>query len=308
MDVEAVGACPFCGSTWFRRWRPAPDRAYGTGECGFAYAKCKACDIRFLARRPTALTASELYDDRYEPYDVGTGDRMPPIELSCIQPSVLPAPWLDLLRLLYRPPTPGARLLDLGCGSAHFLGAAYGAGWTPIGADFSPAVVERVRIAGIDAHLVDDVWEVLKDNPVDRVRMNHVLEHVYDPVKVLTQASSVLRPGGLIHVAVPNPVGFSSTVFRRHWLGLEPRHVFLFPPGVLVKVVERAGLKVLGLAHQGAPNDARRSIGYALAAAQVPATIRAIGLSRGAGRVYAVPAAIAAALGRGDRLHAVLGR
>lgn len=308
MEVEVLDACPLCDSQRLHRWRSAPDRAYFSEDLGFAYARCCNCDLRFLRRRPTAATAGELYDDNYEPYDVA-GDRpAPPVELTGERPSRLPAPWLDLVRPIYRLPRPGARFLDFGCGSAFFLAAAERGGWTAIGTDFSPAVVERVRASGFQAHPVDEMWVALARQPVDLVRMSHVLEHVYDPVETLRRTRTILRPGGLVHVAVPNPVGLSSLVFRRHWFPLEPRHVWQFTPRLLSSVLEQTGFTVVGIGHQPSPRDARRSAGYAARAWRAPGSVAAAVDSRRAERLYALPTAVAAAVGHGDRLHGVARR
>jgi SAM-dependent methyltransferase len=308
MELEVLDQCPLCQSRRLRSWRPAPDRAYGNTDLGCSYARCLDCDARFLRRRPTAATIGELYDDRYEPYDVGGARRPPPAEFGQERPSRLPAAWLDLVRPLYQAPSSGARFLDLGCGSAYFLAAAGRAGWRAIGADFSVAVVERARAGGFEAHAVDEVWPVLAEAPVDVVRMNHVLEHVYDPVEMLSRVRDVLRPGGSVHIAVPNPVGLSSSLFHRHWLGLEPRHLILFPPRLLRSVLTRAGFKVVAIGHQPSPADVRRSAGYALQWLGLPSRVCQAVASPMADQVYAVPASLAALLGRGDRIHVVARR
>jgi SAM-dependent methyltransferase len=293
-----------CGSGNLKEWHAAPDRMYDTEDLDFVYSRCRACDLRFLSRRPTESSAGDLYDDRYEPYDVVVERPRPPIELSDDSPR-LPAPWLDLVRRVYRPPRPGARFLDFGCGSPYFLAAAADAGWTAIGADFSPAVTDRVRAAGFDAYLVSEIVPGLGDDHVDLVRLNHVLEHLYDPVGSLRQLRRVLRPGGFVHVAVPNPTGLSSMVFGRHWCGLEPRHVVQFPPERLRTVLEAAGFEVVGIGHQASPPDLSRSAGFALRSWRLDQLANFVADSRGCARASTVVTSAAALAGRGDRLHAV---
>jgi len=304
MQLETLHVCQLCGSRDLRRWHAAPDRKYSADDLGFVYSRCRACDLRFLSRRPTESTAGELYDERYEPYDVLVERAAPPVELGDGS-SRLPAPWLELVRPAYRLPRPGARFLDFGCGSPYFLAAVADAGWTAIGADFSPAVIDRVRAAGFEAHLVDDIVPALRTDRVDLVRMSHVLEHLYDPIASLRQLREVLRPGGLVHVAIPNPAGMSSVVFGRHWWSLEPRHVVQYPPERLRAVLERAGFDVLGIGHQASPRDLTRSAAFALRSWRLDRVADFVGDSRGCARASGVVTGAAALAGRGDRLHAV---
>jgi SAM-dependent methyltransferase len=304
MRLETLDVCQLCGSRDLEAWHAAPDRKYAAEDLGFAYSRCRACDVRFLSRRPTESTAGELYDERYEPYDVVVQRPEPPVELGDSS-SRLPAPWLDLVRPVYRLPRPGARLLDFGCGSPYFLAAAANVGWTAIGADFSPTVTDRVRAAGFEACPIDAIEATLRDHPVDVVRMSHVLEHIYDPVRSLRLLRGVLRPGGFVHVAIPNPAGLSSVVFGRHWWPLEPRHVVQYPPARLRAVLEAAGFEVVGIGHQASPGDLCRSAGYALRSWRLDRAAAFLTESRGWARASSVVTGAAALAGRGDRLHAV---
>jgi SAM-dependent methyltransferase len=309
MDVEVITCCPICGSTRLRPWHAAPDRSYGSpADEAFAYARCRDCSVRFLQRRPTAATAGELYDDRYAPYDVGASRPEPPIELTATalgRGARLAPKWIELLRETYRAGPGHPRFLDIGCGSAHFLTEARARGWNVTGADFSPAVVTRVRAAGIDAHLIDEVWAAMAALPVDLIRMNHVLEHLYEPHETLARARDVLAPGGKVHVAIPNPVGLSAALFRRYWMGLEPRHVIQYPPARAADVLRAAGFAGIEVVHQPAARDVRRSLGHAMAELHAPGPLERAVTSGRAEKAYALPAALAARVGRGDRIHLV---
>lgn len=307
-ELEILTACPLCDGRRLRHWRPGPDRSYGFEDHGFRYARCQQCDARFLDRRLTEASVGALYDEDYEPYGVRGAERPLPVELTQDRPSRLPTPWLDRLRPVYRPPRPDVRLLDFGCGSAAFSSAARTVGWLPLAADFSDDVVDRVRGAAVESYLVPDLWPALADNPVDLVRMNHVLEHLYDPVGTLRRLWSSLRPGGVLHLAIPNPVGLSSAVFRRHWMGLEPRHIVQYTPKVLRSVLHRAGFDVLAVLHQPAPQDIRRSAQFAATALELPTKVRTMVGSRHMERGYAVVGTAAALAGCGDRLHALARR
>lgn len=51
---------------------------------------------------------------------------------------------------------------------------------------------------------VDSDWQINNENKFDLIIMRHVLEHFLDPVSVLQKVSKVLKPTGVLFVAVPN--------------------------------------------------------------------------------------------------------
>jgi len=96
---------------------------------------------------------------------------------------------------------PGARLLDVGCGTGWL--ADHFAHYT--GLDGSPdavaAAVERGRNVALH-----DVAEPLpcEDASFDAVVMKDLLEHVPDPVALVREVRRVLRPGGRVFASSPD--------------------------------------------------------------------------------------------------------
>lgn len=307
IELETVTTCPACGAEPTRPWVPAVDRLYGIDTAGMCHARCPHCRVVFLMRRPVEEAMAAFYTDGYEPYE-GASTELP-AELHDEVPSRIPsvgqARWLELVRPVYRPVPDGGRLLDFGCGSTSFLEGVTQLGWKSVGTDFSDGVVGRVRAAGFSACRIDELPRVVEAGSLDRIRMNHVVEHLYEPRKTLHGLRMLLDNGGLLHVAVPNPTGVTARLSGRYWWSLEPRHVALYPPRALVSLVEDAGYRVIGVAHQPSARDVRRSMEFALEGVHAPRRVRGILAGRRAERVYALLAAGAAAVGRGDRLHLV---
>lgn len=92
----------------------------------------------------------------------------------------------------------GMRLLDAGCGPGYAAGAAAALGASVKGVDFSPDMVEaaRSRFPGLAFEQADIEQLDEADCSFDAVVSNIVLFHVTDPVKAVSEAFRVLRPGG----------------------------------------------------------------------------------------------------------------
>ena len=73
----------------------------------------------------------------------------------------------------------------------------------------------------------------------------HSLEHLRRPAHALSHAATLLVPGGLLVVAVPNATSLQARVFGDYWLALDlPRHLVHLSPPALLSKIEDLGLRV----------------------------------------------------------------
>lgn len=73
----------------------------------------------------------------------------------------------------------------------------------------------------------------------------HSLEHTGTPTRDLTAAAELLRPGGVLIVAVPNLASVQARVFGDRWLHLDlPRHLVHIPARSLTRSVAELGLRI----------------------------------------------------------------
>jgi 2-polyprenyl-3-methyl-5-hydroxy-6-metoxy-1,4-benzoquinol methylase len=154
-------------------------------------------------------------------------------------------------------------LLDIGCGRGHLLRAARKRGWQVTGFDVDPETVEEVATEfDLEIHSGDFMDLELAPHSFDVVAMHHVLEHLKDPAAVLRRVREILRPGGLLFVALPNIDGLSSTIkFSLEKMGLRKKgigsyydadhHLFYFSPQSLGRFLDGQGFKTV--ATQSAP-------------------------------------------------------
>lgn len=281
LETERVGACPLCGSTATRTWRTdCRDWQQPSAVDRFQYERCSRCAARFLVVRPREAELAKVYFTGYGPYQAAPeATPQPPPVHPLAKAAALPlhAAGAALgrsnrhrlarrLDAVYTPEAQGETLLDYGCGAPTFLDGARQRGWTTVGVDFATDVVEAVRAGGHGAFLVgEELDRNVTDASVSCVRMNHVIEHLYHPREALSAIRGKLRPGGRIHISTPNPASLGSRVLRRRWHALDcPRHVILYQPRVLRRLLEELGFRDIAIEHEVGPKDLTRSWGIVL--------------------------------------------
>lgn len=247
------------------------DRLFGAPGTWNMY-RCAGCALAYLDPRPDAVGIALAYRSYYtheeasddEPIIPGNGfvtgwkQRVLRDYLHS-RYGATRGPWHGLLAplMFLRPrarrmfdmsmrqlprPRPGARLLDVGCGGGRFLAWARTFGWMGTGTDPDPLAVRRTQQRGIDASS-QDLSELERQGlRFDAITISHVIEHVHEPQRLLRDARRLLKPGGHFWIETPNIDSWGHRCFGRHWRGLEPpRHLQLFHPELLVRLLQDAG-------------------------------------------------------------------
>jgi 2-polyprenyl-3-methyl-5-hydroxy-6-metoxy-1,4-benzoquinol methylase len=140
---------------------------------------------------------------------------------------------------------PPGRVLDVGCGSGVLLARMRKLGWEVEGVEVDPGAVEAGRKRGLSVRLGTLQEQNFPSDSFDAVHSAHVIEHVHDPVGLLTECRRVLKPGGTLVFLTPNTESLGHREFGSAWLNLDPpRHLILFSAATLRQAAEQAGLKV----------------------------------------------------------------
>jgi SAM-dependent methyltransferase len=135
-------------------------------------------------------------------------------------------------------------LLDLGCSSGSFLESMRSQSWKLYGIEMSPDCA-RAAEARCDAQVfVGDILEApFPPETFDVITCFDVLEHLFEPQRVVQKVANWLKPGGIFLVQVPNIDSAESRVFGSYWHGLElPRHLFHYSPASLKFLAQSVGL------------------------------------------------------------------
>ncbi len=141
----------------------------------------------------------------------------------------------------------GGSLLEIGCGTGELLAVAEQRGFQVTGIDSSSEALEHARACFGLGQLFPSLSS-LSDSKAhfDVVVMSHVLEHLYYPVQTLQQIQVLLRPGGILYVAVPNLDDWGVGILGGDWPDFHPAHVTHFNFRTLSRLLIGQGFKVLG--------------------------------------------------------------
>ena len=136
-------------------------------------------------------------------------------------------------------------ILEIGCSNGVMLDIFKKDGWETWGVEPS----ENAEYAIDKGHkILQTTFEKVNITPdyFDVVLLNHTLEHLVDPQKVLMKIHTLLKKQGIVFVDVPNFGSLSSQILRKHWPYLLPKeHNFQFTKDSLSKMLDKAGFEVI---------------------------------------------------------------
>lgn len=144
-------------------------------------------------------------------------------------------------------PLQGKMALEAGCGYGHFLKMLQEEGATVSGYEPSAAGGEFAEryfgLSSVKSSMFnpDDAYE---HAGYDLIAAFHMLEHTQQPKDFIDVWSRMLRPGGLLVIAVPNLYHLQRDLHELYFIA-RGWHRHSFAPGILRGLVEKAGLRVV---------------------------------------------------------------
>lgn len=122
-----------------------------------------------------------------------------------------------------------SRMLDVGYGSGLWLLAMAELGWRDLHGfdiDANPENRARLEQAGVNVRSGDFVKSDFPENSFDCIRLEHVFEHLPNPVEVLLKCRSLLKEGGLLLLSYPTIESLAFAAAGEDYEQLDlPRHI-----------------------------------------------------------------------------------
>jgi 2-polyprenyl-3-methyl-5-hydroxy-6-metoxy-1,4-benzoquinol methylase len=234
--VSTKANCNLCGQGAFQ--------VIEDEEAPFKVLKCSNCSLVFVHPLPGRTELEGHYDDAYY------RDWLDTQKESRIRM------WNMRLKKLERFRSAG-NLLDVGCGEGTFLQLAKDGGWWINGTEVSTyAANYAAGVSGADVFCGELPDAGYPDHSFDVVTMWHVLEHVRDPSEYLKEVHRVLKPDGLLVLAIPNRndlvMQIAYRIMKRRKMKLFTKderevHLYHFSTKTIKAYLDKAGFEPLRL-------------------------------------------------------------
>jgi SAM-dependent methyltransferase len=219
------------------------DRRRGL-EGSWKILECRHCGVLALHPRPGEEELRSYYSDYGE--DVAAisfksaGSRFPGLRklFHLLSGDIDPRDFVHV--------SPDSMILDYGCGNATYLSYFRDQGAHVSGTEVSLNAVRASIARGLDVHYIEHFDQLpFARETFDIVYLMQVFEHLRDPHAALREIHRVLKPGGLLYIAVPNALSFWRNVFGRAWVSgwFAPFHLFHYGTRTLSQLAAKHGLR-----------------------------------------------------------------
>jgi SAM-dependent methyltransferase len=144
----------------------------------------------------------------------------------------------------------GRRILEVGSGPGLFLAEARDRGWQEQGYEPSPeAHTYASKILGVN--VTRQPFASDEPEKYDAAYLGLVLEHIPDPIRLVTSVQRSLKPDGILCVAVPNDFSPLQALVnqmvggtKKQWWVAPPHHINYFSFESLSRLLSTCGFEI----------------------------------------------------------------
>ena len=236
--MQNLDNCPICNSSEFKPFISCVDNTVSRET--FQIVQCVSCGFKFTNPRPEENELGKYY--KSEEYVSHSNSKKGFIN-STYQ-SVRKYTLLKKLQLISKFYKTG-NILDIGCGTGEFLNTCKNAKWQTLGIEPDPDARQMgIQNFGLDIREEAELRN-LNDASFDIITMWHVLEHVPKLNERVQELKRLIKPGGVIIIAVPNCNSLDAKIYKENWAAYDvPRHLYHFTPKDVDSLFALHGMKI----------------------------------------------------------------
>lgn len=138
------------------------------------------------------------------------------------------------------------KLLDIGAFCGLLLDEARSRGFDAVGVEPSKWAVEQAR-ERYNVQIANDTFPTIRDIGSDfmYVTLIDLIEHVPDPVSVLTSVREHMTDDGIIAIVTPDFGSPARIIFGERWWHIRIAHLHYFDARSLTALLQRTGFRVI---------------------------------------------------------------
>jgi len=236
--METLSNCPICNSSQFAPFISCIDHTVSRET--YTIVQCNSCGFKFTNPRPEESKLGDYY--KSEDYISHSNTKKGLVNF--LYQTVRKYTLLKKLQLVSKYYRTG-KILDIGSGTGDFLRTMKSAKWETIGIEPSESTRKfAIKNYALDVRNESDLG-LLESNSFDVISMWHVLEHVPNLNARLEDLFRLLKPNGLIIIAVPNCNSLDAKIYKENWAAYDvPRHLSHFTPKDIETLFHKHQMKV----------------------------------------------------------------
>jgi 2-polyprenyl-3-methyl-5-hydroxy-6-metoxy-1,4-benzoquinol methylase len=193
--------------------------------------RCRECSMVYANPAPAEFASGKYYDD------AGTDYYLSPAKL---ESDYAPVRFERELRIFHSRCGSGA-VLDVGCSSGAFLyqlNHRFPGYYQILGTDVSGAPLDYAESRGVPVARGNFLEHDFGTQRFEAVTFWAVLEHLAEPKRFVERAASILKPGGLCFVLVPNMSSLAARCLGARYRYIYPQHLNYFTRATLRTLVD----------------------------------------------------------------------
>lgn len=207
------------------------NRLVGTDEA-FKLRRCALCGFTFHRDFTTDSEVREYYDHYYHDENLAFS-------------AITEARFRELITSFERY-RESNRILDVGCGSGHFLKVAKDNEWRTYGTEIASGAMDQLSSLGITGFCGELQAAAYAAEFFDVIYCSEVIEHVLDPFALLGEIARVLRRDGMLYLTTPNYDSLSRRLLGFKWRNIALEHISYFTPRTISRALGEAGFRKIG--------------------------------------------------------------
>lgn len=229
--------CPLCHSGPFHDYITCKDHMVSKEM--FTISKCDNCSFLFTNPKPDNATLPDYYQS--DNYISHKNKSTNPINI--LYKLARSFTIKSKVKLINKYSQRG-RILDVGCGTGHFLKACSADAWncTGVEPDETARTTASTKTEGNIYKTLDEV----PDEKYDMITLWHVLEHVTDLHPYVNKLYNLMEENGHLLIAVPNHKSYDAANYKEYWAAWDvPRHLYHFDQETMTKLVAEHELQIM---------------------------------------------------------------